>query len=90
MNNDDFSIVDFHWSQDLENEYTQYMANCESTIDAEYYKDTELEIENDFETLSGQPFCGCDVCYIREQLFFLIPRIVEAYKTGKIVVNDEE
>lgn len=85
MENNEFNIVDFHWSQDLEDQYTAYMANCESTIDSDMYDET-----NDFETLSGQPFCGCDVCYIREQLFFLVPRIIEAYKTGKIVIPNEE
>lgn len=85
MENNEFHIVDFHWSQDLEDQYTTYMANCESTIDAEMYDET-----NDFQTLSGQPFCGCDVCYIREQLFFLVPRIIEAYKTGKITIPDEK
>ena len=85
MNNEEFNIVDFHWSQELEDEYTTYMANCESTIDSDFYEEN-----NDFQTLSGQPFCGCDVCYTREQLFFLVPRIIDAYKTGKIVIPNEK
>ena len=90
MSKDSFSIIDFQWSQDLENEFTTYMANCESTIDAEFYEGTEFEIENDFETLSGQPFCGCETCYVREELWFLVPRIIDAYKKGQIVVPENE
>ena len=83
MDINDFSIVDFHWSQELENEYTTYMANCESQIDAEDDKE-------EFETLSGQPFCGCETCYVREELFFLVPRIIAAYKKGQIVIPENE
>lgn len=90
MDTNDFSIVDFQWSQELENDFTTYMANCESQIDAEFYEGTELEVSNDFETLSGQPFCGCETCYVREELFFLVPRIIEAYKKGQIVVPENE
>jgi hypothetical protein len=38
--------------------------------------------------LSGEVFCGCDTCFWREALFFLVPRIIEGYKTGKIVVDE--
>jgi hypothetical protein len=85
-NDFDFSIVDFQWSQDLENDFTDYMANCEAQIDAEFYEDADPE----FETLSGQPFCGCETCYVREELWFLVPRIIAAYKEGKIVVPEDE
>lgn len=81
MDINQFSIKDFQWSEYLEREYTNYMDNCESLIDDD---------ENGFVTLSGQPFCGCDVCYVREQLFFLVPRIIHAYKEGKVTVTDGE
>jgi hypothetical protein len=80
-----FNITDFHWSQELENEFTTYMANCESLIDREFDDESE-----EFETLSGQPFCGCETCYVREELFFLVPRIIDAYKKGQIVVPENE
>jgi len=85
-----FSIIDFHWSQELENEYTEYMSKCEAQIDRDFYEETDLEVEDEFETLSGQPFCGCETCYVREELFFLVPRIIEAYKKGQIVVPENE
>lgn len=84
MDINDFSIVDFHWSQDLENDFTDYMSKCEAQIDLDF------DEEEPFETLSGQPFCGCETCYVREELFFLVPRIIDAYKKGKIVVPEDE
>lgn len=82
MSNQEFYLTDDAWSTAIESEYEDYMWNCESSIDGE-------EVEN-FETLSGEPFCGCSTCYTREQLFFLVPKIIKAYKEGKIVMTDEE
>lgn len=82
MSNPEFYLNGEDWSKDLEQEYETYIWNCESAVDGE-----EPE---DFETLSGQPFCGCGTCYTREQLFFLVPRIIKAYKEGKIVLTEDE
>lgn len=90
MDINDFSIVDFTWSQDLENEFTEYISNCESLIDREFYEGTDFYESTEFETLSGQPFCGCETCYVREQLWFLVPRIIDGYKKGKITVQENE
>lgn len=90
MDINDFSIVDFEWSQELENEFTEYISNCESLIDAEFYVGTDLEVDTEFQTLSGQPFCGCETCYVREQLWFLVPRIIDGYKKGKVIVPENE
>jgi hypothetical protein len=73
-----FVIEDETWAHILEQNFEEYLWNCESTIDADE--------PNGFEPLSGQPFCGCQTCYTREQLFFLVPRIIEAYKEGKITL----
>ena len=78
MSNQEFFLNDDHWSKELELAFENYIWNCESSIDGE-------EPDN-FETLSGQPFCGCGTCYTREQLFFLVPRIITAYKEGKITL----
>ena len=72
---------DQKWAEDLERSYEEYLWDCEASIDGE-----ESE---DFATLQGEPFDGCSTCYTREQLFFLIPRIIKAYKEGKITVNEE-
>jgi hypothetical protein len=76
-----FYVEDEGWAKDLETKYEDYMWNCESAIDGE-------EPDN-FVTLSKEPFCGCSTCYTREQLFFLVPKIIQAYKEGKITLNEE-
>jgi hypothetical protein len=81
MSKQEFFLEDEDWSKNLETEYEEYIWDCESSIDGE-----ESE---DFEPLSGEPFCGCTTCYTREQLFFLVPRIIKAYKEGKITLNEE-
>lgn len=74
------TVNDVEWAKSLETEYEEYMWNCESVIDGEE--------PDDFETLSGEPFCGCQTCYTREQLHFLIPRISEALSKGKISIEE--
>lgn len=37
-----------------------------------------------FETESGEPFCGCDVCFTREVMAYLVPRIARLVKEGDI------
>ena len=81
-NNPEFYLEDDAWAKNLETQYEEYMWNCESAVDGEE--------PDDFTTLSGEPFCGCGTCVIREQLFFLVPKIIKAYKEGKIVLTEDE
>jgi hypothetical protein len=82
MSKPEFFLNDEGWAKILETEYEEYMWNCESMIDGE-------EPDEFTETLSGEPFCGCSTCYVREQLFFLTPKIIKAYLEGKITLNEE-
>ena len=68
----DFEIVNTEWSRELERDFQEYIFACEESIDEDEH----------FATLSGEYFCGCSVCYTREQLFFLTPRIIEGYEEG--------
>lgn len=77
-------INDQAWAQQLEREYEAYLAQCEEQVD---WVDGEPEI---VDTLSGEVFCGCSPCYIREQLFFLIPWIIKGYLDGKVGIKVEE
>lgn len=81
MTNPEFFIHDADWSKNIEEQYEEYMWSCESIIDGEE--------PDDFTTLSGELFCGCSTCYTREQLFFLVPKIIQAYKDGKVTLNEE-
>jgi hypothetical protein len=82
MSDREFVIENVEWSKALEEEYQEYMWQCESTIDGEE--------EDGFTPLSGEPFCGCDTCYTREQLFFLVPKIIRAYKEGDVTLTEED
>ena len=82
MSNQEWYHNDQDWAKNLETAYEEYVWQCEALIDGEE--------ADDFTPLSGEPFCGCTTCYTREQLFFLIPRIISAYKEGKIVLTEDE
>lgn len=86
MSKSKFVIEDLEWAQQLERDYEEYLASCEELMD--YDPDDERLTTPEDDTLSGQPFCGCTTCYTREQLFFLIPRILEAYKQGKLSIEE--
>lgn len=58
----------------------EYLWDCEASLD-------ESE-ESEFKTITGQDFCGCTACYTREQIYFLAPRIIEAYEGGEITWNN--
>ena len=81
-NKPEFYLENEGWAKDLETKFEEYMWNCESMIDGEE--------PDDFETLSGEPFCGCSTCVIREQLFFLTPKIIKAYKDGILTLPTDE
>lgn len=79
MNNLGFEIVDTDWAQELQQEYTDYINACFESIDEEEH----------FATITGESFCGCEVCCSREQLCFLTPRIIMAYNEGRIILDGE-
>jgi hypothetical protein len=78
----EFVIENVEWSKALEEEFQEYMWQCESSIDGEE--------DDDFVPMSGEPFCGCDTCYTREQLFFLVPKIIRAYKQGDVTLVEDD
>jgi hypothetical protein len=81
----EFYIEDQEWAEKLQSDFEDYIWACESTLDYEEEEGTEP-----FETLSGEPFCGCGTCFIREQLFFLVPAVIKAYKNGQVVLTEDE
>jgi hypothetical protein len=74
-----FKVNNLEWAKNLERDYAEYMFACFESV----------EEDEHFVTESDEVFCGCDVCEIREQLVYLTPRIIEAYKKGYITLEDE-
>lgn len=75
MAKQEFVINDVEWAQELEHGLEEYMMDCYSSLDDD---------GENFETVSGEPFCGCGTCESREQLFFVTPKIIKAFQEGKV------
>jgi hypothetical protein len=76
-----FVVTDQPWAYELEK-------GVEAYTDMLFEAVMEGEEEEVPETLSAEPFCGCSDCFWREALFYLVPRIIEGYKEGKIELED--
>lgn len=74
-----FEIVDADWARELEAGCIEYLDACMES----------LEIDEHFVTITEEVFCGCSVCYSREQLAYLTPRIIEAYNNGQVILTGE-
>jgi hypothetical protein len=69
------------WAKKLEEDFEEYIYTCMDSVDADPESDQ-------FETVSGQPYCGCSTCYNREIIMWLTPRIIDAYKEGILTEED--
>ncbi len=76
-----FEIVDQQWAEDLERGVEAYTDMLFEAI----YEGTEEEIS---ETVSGEPFCGCNRCFWRETLFYIVPKLLKGYEEGKIELEE--
>lgn len=76
--------TDHDWAKLLQYDFEHYMGACHAQIEAEWFEEEIPE----FETVSGEPFCGCQDCETREILMFLVPRIIQGYKDGKLKLED--
>lgn len=76
-----YAHTDVEWAFNLQSAFMDYMDMCWASA----YDESDDPSLDGFETISGEPFCGCDVCVGRESIMFLIPRIIDAYKDGKLV-----
>lgn len=70
-----FRILDESWAKQLEASLSEYVDALLSGVD----DDTS---QTDTET--GQVFCGCDVCYWREILAYVTPRIIDGFLNGQV------
>lgn len=81
MMTNEFSINDQEWAEELERGVEAYTDMLFEAV----YEGTEDEVT---ETLSGEPFCGCNRCFWRETLFFLVPKLLRGYEEGKIQLEE--
>jgi hypothetical protein len=77
-----FTVNDQDWAHELEKGVEDY---TDMLMDA-IYEGSEDEIT---ETISGELFCGCSSCFWREALFYLVPRLLEGYESGKVELLEE-
>lgn len=70
---------DEQWARDLEQNFEEYLGDCVDSVDS----------DEQFQTESGEMFCGCSGCYTRESIMWLMPRIIDAYREGIIEENAE-
>ena len=66
---------DIEWARNLEIGLDEYINDCLESVDNDDWT---------FETVTGEPFCGCSDCYTRETVLWLMPRIIDAYRAGII------
>lgn len=80
-----FYIEDVEWAQGLERGLGEYM----DTLWEAFYEEQDTDECRDV-TESGVYFCGNDCCVTRETLFYVTPRIIQAYIDGKVKLTEEE
>lgn len=73
-----FILNDEKWAEELQANVEEYLMLLQDSIDE----------DEDMETLSGQPYCGCNVCYFREMLFFVSPKIMRGQNEKKIELSE--
>lgn len=76
-----FELPDERWASDLVKGVQQY---TDALYDAVY--DGE---EDTVETITGYTFCGCEDCFWRETLTYLVPKIIAGYREGKVLLDED-
>ena len=75
-------IHEYQWDEApmmiMEQGYMMHMENLFTQI-MEGTEDGGTEV---LDTESGEPFCGCEICEVRETLAYLVPRVVGLYRDG--------
>lgn len=70
------------WLKETIEGLSRYIDGLNSTILTTDFGIDEVEV---LSPVSGELYCGCDVCLRRETVAYLIPVIVEGYKDGRIM-----
>lgn len=80
----EFEHLDESWARELEGGLEEYMGQLSALL---YDED---EVAEDFETLSGEGYCGCSTCEVREILSFVVPRAIQGFIDGKVLIASED
>lgn len=75
----DYYRVTKDWWELIRHSYEIYMSELMEALDGDF----------DYPTLSNVPFCGCDVCFTREQMTFLFNAFAKGYKEMQCQVKGE-
>jgi hypothetical protein len=75
-----FVINNTGWAEELEQGLEDYMQGL--------YEALDVEGDGEPETLSGQPFCGCETCVTREMLWYATPIILQGQKDGAVDLEE--
>lgn len=68
-------INDQAWAEDVQERFDLYMDFLAESMD---------DPENSCETLSGEIYCGCSVCYTREAITFIAKEVLLGAQDNKI------
>lgn len=77
-----FEVIDQEWAEELERGVETY---TDMLFEALYPMGDDSEVT---ETISGEPFCGCNRCFWRETLFYIVPKLLRGYEEGKIQLEE--
>ena len=78
---------DAEWVMGIERGLDEYLGELWSALDEEA-EDNEDPASMQV-SLTGDYFCGCDVCINRETFAYLLPVIIEGFKAGKFEENED-
>jgi hypothetical protein len=67
------------WAVEMVNRVTDYMASLDDGL---YDEDA------DFTTLTGAPYCGCEVCVERERTFAIVMFTLEGAERGLVRLEE--
>jgi hypothetical protein len=81
-----FDHLDNEWAKELESGLEKYLG----TLSDYAYGELEDGDLDSFETLSGELYCGCTTCEIREILAFVVPKAISGMLDGKIIISIPE
>jgi hypothetical protein len=78
---------DVKWVTGIERGLDEYLGELWSALHDEDSDDASPTTPDI--SLTGDYFCGCDVCINRESFAYLLPVIIEGFKAGKFEENED-